>query len=38
MENQIDMKEKSSHHTIIKTLNAQNKERTLKAIREKKTK
>jgi uncharacterized coiled-coil protein SlyX len=33
--NRLGQKRKSSHHTIIKTLNAQNKERILKAIREK---
>ena len=33
--NKWDQKRKSSHHIIIKTLNAQNKERILKAAREK---
>ena len=33
--NKWDQKRKTSHHIIIKTLNAQNKERILKAIREK---
>ena len=36
--NRLDQKRKSSHYIIIKTLNAQNKERILKAVREKKTK
>jgi hypothetical protein len=31
----MGQKRKSSHHTIIKTLNAQSKERILKASREK---
>ena len=33
--NILDQKRKSSRHIMIKTLNAQNKERILKAIREK---
>ena len=33
--NKWDQKRKSSHHIIIKTLNAQNKKRILKAAREK---
>jgi hypothetical protein len=33
--NRLDQKRKSSHHIIIRTLNAQNKERILKAVREK---
>ena len=33
--NRLDQKRKSSHHIIIKTLNVQNKERILKASREK---
>lgn len=33
--NKWDQKRKSSHHIIIKTLNVQNKERILKATREK---
>jgi hypothetical protein len=33
--NKWDQKRKSCHHIIIKTLNAQNKERVLKAAREK---
>ena len=33
--NRLDYKRKSSQHIIIKTLNAQNKERLLKAAREK---
>ena len=31
----LDQKRKSSYHIIIKTTNAQNKERILKAVREK---
>ena len=31
--NRLDQKRKSSHHITIKTLNAQNKERILKAVR-----
>ena len=34
-ENRLDQKRKSSHHIIIKTLNAQKIERILKGIREK---
>ena len=33
--NRLDQKRKSPHHIIIKTLNIQNKERILKAAREK---
>jgi hypothetical protein len=33
--NRLDQKRNSSHHIIIKTLNALNKERILKALREK---
>jgi hypothetical protein len=33
--NKLDQKRKSSHHIIIKKLNAQNKERILKAVRDK---
>jgi hypothetical protein len=33
--NSLDQKRNSSHHIIIKTPNAQYKERTLKAVREK---
>jgi hypothetical protein len=33
--NSLDQKRNSSHHIIIKTPNAQNKERVLKAVREK---
>jgi hypothetical protein len=33
--NRLDQKRKSSHHIIIKTPNVQNKERLLKAVREK---
>jgi hypothetical protein len=33
--NRLDQKENSSHHIIIKTSRAQNKERILKAVREK---
>jgi hypothetical protein len=33
--NSLDQKRRSSRHIIIKTLNAQNKARTLKAVREK---
>jgi hypothetical protein len=33
--NSLDQKRNSSHHIIIKTPNAQNKERILKAVREK---
>jgi hypothetical protein len=33
--NRLDQKRNSSHHIIIKTPNAQNKERILKAVREK---
>ena len=33
--NRLDQKRNSSHHIIIKTLNALNKERILKAVREK---
>jgi hypothetical protein len=33
--NKWNQKRKSSHHTLIKTLNKQNKERILKAAREK---
>jgi hypothetical protein len=32
--NRLDQKRKSSCHIIIRTLNVQNKERTLKAVRE----
>jgi len=32
--NRLDQKRKSSCHIIIKTLNAQNKERTVKAVKE----
>jgi hypothetical protein len=32
--NRLDQKRNSSHHIIIKTPNAENKERILKAIRE----
>jgi hypothetical protein len=32
--NRLDQKRNSSHHIIVKTLNAQNKERILKAVRE----
>jgi hypothetical protein len=33
--NKLDQKKKSSHHIIIKTLNAPSKERILKAAKEK---
>ena len=33
--NNLDQKKKSCHHIIVKTPNAQNKERILKAVREK---
>ena len=33
--NRLDQKRNSSHHIIVKTPNAQNKERILKAVREK---
>jgi hypothetical protein len=33
--NSLDQKRNSSHHIIIKTLNAENQERILKAVREK---
>jgi hypothetical protein len=33
--NRLDQKRNSSHHIIVKGPNAQNKERTLKAVREK---
>jgi len=33
--NRLDQNRKSTHHVIIKTLNAQNKDRILKAIRKK---
>jgi hypothetical protein len=33
--NRLDQKRNSSHHKIVKTPNAQNKERILKAVREK---
>jgi len=35
--NRLDQKRKSSHHIVIKTPNAQNYERILKAIREKRS-
>jgi hypothetical protein len=33
--NRMDQKRNSSHHIIVKTPNAQNKERIIKAVREK---
>jgi len=33
--NRLDQERKSSHHLVVKTPNAQNKERILKAVREK---
>jgi hypothetical protein len=35
--NRLDQKRNSSHHIIVKTPNAQNNERILKAIREKRS-